>query len=265
MISIRPVWAMVLRHMRVWRHDPNYLLMLFSWPLLDIVVWGFVGSWIQQQSQSADLQNYKAVALLAVLLWQVVGRGCNTMILAFNEELWSNNIITLFSLPLRIFSWIAGVLLFTLITIVLISVASMAVIYALYDVALMQMIEVFCIFAPPLFIASIWVGFICLAIVVSAGKRSTELAFVILWALLPFSGAYYPISVLPGWAQSVCAVLPVSVIFEGMRAYLIYQQDPTSYLVKGYVLSTLYAIVAVALFIYCFNRSRERGLARLTD
>ncbi len=86
-----------------------------------------------------------------------------------------------------------------------------------------------------------------------------------LWALLPFSGAYYPISVLPAWAQSICGLLPVSVVFEGMRAYLMHQQDPTGYLVKGYVLSALYAVAAVALFVYCFNRSRERGLARLTD
>ena len=97
------------------------------------------------------------------------------------------------------------------------------------------------------------------------GKRGVELGFVAVWFLLPFSGAYYPIEVLPAWGQKVSAFLPMSYVFQSLRAYVMHQQDPTSNLIKGYALSILYATIAILLFVYCFNHAKQKGLARLTD
>ena len=96
-------------------------------------------------------------------------------------------------------------------------------------------------------------------------KARIELAFVVAWFLMPFSGAYYPIAVLPAWGQKISACIPMSYIFEGMRDYVMYQQDPTMYLLKGYALAIPYAIIAIIGFVYCFNRSKRKGLARLME
>jgi len=264
MFSCASVWAIVLRHMRMWKRDPNLLLSGFYWPLLDIVVWGFLGSWIAR-SLTAEFYNYEAVALLGILLWQVVGRGCNTMCLVLTEELWSNNIMNLFSLPVRTTEWMCSVILFNAIVLSLLTTVCMFVMFLLYDISVWYILSTFLIFLPPLFISSIWIGFTCLQIVVTLGKRSAELGFVFAWFLLPFSGAYYPIEVLPEWGQTISKFLPMSYVFQGMREYLMYDQNPTSYLIKGYALSILYATCAIILFMYCFNRSRRKGLARLAD
>jgi ABC-2 type transport system permease protein len=264
MISFAPMWAIVLRHVRMWRRDLNYVLGGFYWPLLDILVWGFLGAWIQQ-SQAEQLQNYEATALLGILLWQLVGRGCNIMLVALNEELWSNNIVNLFSLPIRTVEWMAGVILFYAIMMAMTTIFCLLVIWAVYSVPMGYVLSTFLYFAPPLFLSGIWIGFTCLQIVTILGKRGSELSFVVGWFFLPFVGAYYPIEVLPAWGQKVSAVLPMSYVFQGMRGYVMHQQDPTSYLIKGYVLSILYAAVAILLFVYCFNRSKQKGLARLAD
>src|SRR6266498_3746127 len=73
MISFTPIWAIVLRHIRLWKRDINFLLGGFYWPVLDIIIWGFLGAWIQQ-SQTAQFHNYEVAALLGILLWQVIGR-----------------------------------------------------------------------------------------------------------------------------------------------------------------------------------------------
>ncbi len=262
MMNFASIWAIVVRHARTWRRDPNFLLGGFYWPVLDILIWGFLGSWIQQ---TAHFQNYEIVALLGVLLWQIVGRGCNVMALVLCEELWSNNIVNLFSLPLRTIEWIWGAVLFYGIMISITSIVCMSFVALLYDVSMWYLLSTFLIFAPPLFISGIWLGFTCLQIIVTLGKRGTELGFVIAWFLMPFSGAYYPIEVLPRWGQAVSAWLPMSYVFQGMREYVMHQQNPTSYLLKGYALGIPYAIIAILLFVYCFNRSKERGLARLAD
>lgn len=264
MIAVTSIWAVTLRHIYLLRRDFNFLLMAFYWPTLDILIWGFLGSWIQK-FQMAQLPNYEAVALLGILLWQIVGRGCNIITIAFMEELWRENVVNLFSLPLRIAEWMCGALLFNILMMVLTTIFAFLAIAMLYNVSLWYLLSTFLIFAPPLFFSSIWIGFTCLQIVVTMGKRGAELGFVVAWLLLPFSGAYYPVEVLPGWAQTVSLCTPMSYVFQGMRGYVMYGQNPTSYLIKGYVLSILYAIFAIVMFVYCFNRSKRKGLARLAD
>jgi len=264
MISFAPMWAIVVRHVRVWRRDPNALLFGLYWPVLDILVWGFLGRWIQQ-AQTVQFHNYEAAALLGILLWQVIGRGCNIMLIAFSEELWANNVVNLFSLPLRTLEWMCGVVLYYAIMMIITTIICMLVMFLLYDVPVWYLVSTFILFLPPLFFSGIWLGFTGLQIIVMLGKRGVELGFVIAWFLLPFSGAYYPIEVLPGWGQMLSSFLPMSSVFQGMRGYVMHQQDPTPYLIKGYVLSILYALCAMVLFVYCFNRSKQKGLARLVD
>ena len=264
MISFSTVWAIVLRHLRRWTKDYNLMLAGFYWPLLDILIWGFLGTWIQQ-SNVAQFHNYGSVALLGILLWQIAGRGCNIIGFAFCEELWQNNVINLFSLPLRLSEYICGIILFYAFMIALTSMVCISAIALLYNVPLWHIITTYLLFAPPLFLCGIWLGFCCLSIVTTLGRGGVELGFVIGWFLAPLSGAYYPIEVLPRWAQSVSTVLPMSYVFKGMRGYLMHQQNPTTYLMQGYILSALYAMGGVLLFAYCFKQSKRHGLARLAD
>lgn len=264
MITFSPIWAITLRHLRLYKHDLNMLLMILYWPFLDVITWGFLGSWIQE-SGITEFQNYTTIALLGVLLWQIVGRGANVVALAFNEELQQNNVLNLFSLPLRLLDWSLGTIVYYAITMIATALCGFVSIYALYDVSIWTLAYNFLLFLPPLFFSAIWLGFTSLQIVVLLGKRGVELGFVVVWFLLPFSGAYYPIEVLPPWGQTISAFFPMSYIFSGMRAYVVHQQDPTSYLIKGYIMSIIYAIFAVGLFIYLFNWRRHKGIARLSD
>jgi ABC-2 type transport system permease protein len=265
MISFGPVWAIVLRHLYVYKRDVNLLLSIFYWPLLDILIWGFLGSWIQNQSQSIEFHNYEAVALMGILLWQIIGRGCNILGVTLMEELWSNNIVNLFSLPLKITQWIAGVLLYYLFVVLATSLVCMCAIFMLYTVSIFETLASFMLFVVPLIFSGIAIGFIGLSIVILLGKRGTELGFVIGWFLLPFSGAYYPVDVLPHWAQMVSKVLPMSYIFHGMREYLMYQNNPLPFVIKGSLIGFVYMLSAIGFFMYCFKQSKRNGLARLVD
>jgi ABC-2 type transport system permease protein len=264
MIAWSPMWAIVLRHLRVWRRDLNALLFHIYWPILDILTWGYLGMWIQR-SQAVQFHNYAMVALLGIILWQFVGRGANILMASFTEELWADNIVNLFSLPLRMLEWVGGVIIFYAIMMLFAISVSLTIISLFYDVSVSEILFNFLIFSPPLFLCGIWLGFTAMQIMSTLGKRGIEMGFVMVWFFLPFSGAYYPVDILPRWGQMVSSFLPMSYVFQGMRAYVMHQQDPTMYLVKGYALGALYAIIGVAGFIYCFNRSKIKGLARLTD
>lgn len=262
MNKLMPIFGIALRHLLVWKRDINLILAAVYWPLLDIILWGSLGMWIQQTQNSS---MHYLVFLLGLLLWQVIGRGCNIMMTAFTEEIWSNNVVNLFSLPLTIGQWIIGVILFFAVMMSISSLYCMAAMLFFYDVTFWELFSNFMLFAPPLFFSAIWIGFTALLVIVQFGKRGIELGYVIIWFLLPFSGAYYPTEILPAWGKMLAQMLPMHYVFKGMRTYLMEGQSPMPHLLQGYAMSIPYAIAAVALFVYCFNRSKEKGLARLTD
>ncbi len=264
MISLSSIWVVVLRHLHVWRRDPNLILAGLYWPVLDILIWGFLGSMMQQPGGVA-FEDYKATALLGILLWQVFARGSILTVTTIAEELCFYNVINLFSLPLLTVEWITGSLFFSFIITSFIAACCMLLIVMLYGIPLWHTLSTFIIFLPPLFFSSIWLAFTCLQIVISKGKQGVEFGFIGACFLATFSGAYYPPSVLPAWGQTLSTFLPMSYVFEGMRGYLMRGNDPTPFLIKGYIMSITYAAAAVGLFIYRFNRSRQKGLARLTD
>ncbi len=264
MISLSAVWAIALRHLRLYKRDPNFLLINMYWPLLDIITWGFLGLWIAQ-SGTQTFNNYEMVSLLGVLLWLIVGRGANTIAFGFTEEIWSNNILNLFSLPLRMAEWIGGIIVYFLTMMMLTISFSFLFIYSLYNVPMSGLLHNFLLFAGPLFFCAIWLGFIFLLIVTIMGKRGMELGFVSIWFLLPFSGAYYPIDILPAWGKAISSLIPMSYIFTAMRQFVGHQHNPLFNLMIGTIMSIVYAGGAIGLFIYAFNRSKQKGLVRLMD
>ncbi len=258
------MWTIVLRSLRIWKRDINLLLCGFYWPLLDIIIWGFVGSWIQSL-QAAEFSNYKATALMGVLLWQVVGRGANFIVFSISEDLWNNNLVNLFSLPLRLLEWICGVIAFFIIMNFITNAFCIVMASLFYDISFGYLFMTFLLFLLPLIFSTIWIGFMCLSIIALFGKRGIEMGFIIGWLLMPFSGAYYPVEILPQWAQAFSSCLPMSYVFQGMRAYMMHNQNPVKFLIQGTIMAIIYALISIIIFIYCFNYSKQKGLARLAD
>lgn len=252
----------MLRYFYIWRSDYNTMLASLYWPLLDIIIWGFVGSWIQQ---SNNFFNYQFVALLGVLLWQVVGRGSNILIALISEELWSNNIINLFALPLKLIEYICAITFYYIGMILFTTIFCMLFIPLLYNISFISLIYHFVIFLFPCLLCGIFFGFMGAAIIITLGKRGAELAWIFSWFLLPFSGAYYPVSVLPAWGQKLSLFFPMSYIFEAMRNYIIYQKNPFFDIFYASIFGLIYAFFAIFLFVYCFNRSKKNGLLKLTE
>jgi ABC-2 type transport system permease protein len=264
MISFQSIWAITLRHSRLLMRDTNLKLAHFYWPLLDVLIWGFLGSWIQKM-QGNPSHNYEVIALLGILLWQTTARSSIVTMHAFLEELWAQNLINLFSLPLSLTEWILGVMLYNGIMSIITVLYCVALIFFLYKLSIWYLLSTFLIFAPPLFISGLCIGFICLGCISYLGKRASELGFVFAWFFAPFSTAFYPLEVLPPWAQVISHCLPMSHIFTGMRKYLLDHESPVPYLIKGSVMSCVYAAVALAVFIFLFQKSKQKGLARLSD
>jgi len=72
--SLRRVWGLVYRHLALYRRSPPRVIELMYWPILQMVVWGFITAYL------AGVQNNVAsvgagILLGGVLLWEAALRS----------------------------------------------------------------------------------------------------------------------------------------------------------------------------------------------
>ena len=89
------------------------------------------------------------------------------------------------------------------------------------------------------------------------------LAWMVAFIFAPFSAVFYPLHVLPQWAQGIAWCLPTTYVFEGMRSILSSGYFPVHYFWISLLLDAVYLAIALAVFRFAFEKTRAKGLARL--
>ena len=233
---------------------------LFYWPLVDILLWGLTSSWIQRQQAVPGLP---LILMTGLIFWQVTWRGAIDIPVSLIQEFWNRNLVNLFSTPLKVSEWSLGVLLLCLFKLcVTVAFGSVAV-YILYALNVFTVGWAFLPFAVSLIVFGWSIGFLAASAIVYWGQQLEALAWVVAGVFAPFSAVFYPVDVLPLWAQKVSWCLPTTYIFEGMREILATGVFPARYFFISLGLNILYLSVTYALFQFMFEKSRAKGLARL--
>lgn len=252
------VGAVCLRHLYVMRSSPIRLLEMAYWPTVQMVMWGFISQFFT--TQSSWLVQAAGALLAAVLLWDVLFRANLGLSLSFMEEMWARNLGHLFVSPLRPYEFIVALITMSAIrtTIGLLPAALLAIPLFHYNIFAMGLPLVG--FFLLLLITGWSVGLGVSALVLRFGLGAESLAWVLIFALAPLSGIYYPISTLPGWLQTVAWWLPSSHVFEGMRVVLTTGTFDWSLWWTALGLDLGYLSLMAGLFLYTFRVARRRGL-----
>lgn len=251
--------AMFMRHFTQVHNDLSRVLNALFFPLIDIVIWGFLGTWMGS-SCNPQLQT---ILLSSIILWQIGNRLGLEMGLTLLEELWSPNIGNLFSTSLTIGEWLIGCTLFACSLITFTVLYCITLTHFIYHIPFLFLLKIFVIFAPALYCAGIWVGLMILTIVLYLGRSAGSVTFAFGLIFAPFCAVFYPRSILPLWAQHIGGVLPATHVFEGLRNYIMHNANPTADLLISFGLSAVYGTITFVAFLYMFNRSKKIGLATL--
>lgn len=233
---------------------------LLYWPLIDILLWGLTSLWIQSYEMNTKLP---LILMTGLIFWQINWRGSMDISIPLLQEFWHRNLMNLFSTPLRIAEWILGIMALCLCKLAItLSFGALAV-YILYSLNIFTVGWAFLPFAVLLLMFGWTVGFLAASAIIYWGHLVEALAFMIGFVFAPFSAVFYPVSILPSWAQKIAWCLPTTYVFEGMRKILATGEFPFSYFWKSACLAVLYLFSAICLFYFAFEKSREKGLARL--
>lgn len=252
--------ALIIRYLMLTFRDFHRFIDLIYWPILDIIIWGFTAHWIQCSQEQVQVSS---ILLTALVFWQVLFRAQMEVSFNFLDELWSHNLVNLFSTPVTFFEWVSAAMIVGLIKSAFTFLLGSVTIWILYKLLIFKSGLILIPFLLLIVMSGWTIGFLTTATVTYWGQKVQTLVWVIAWAFAPFSGVFYPISVLPYWGQCIAAVIPMSYFFEAVRGTLMTGIVPIKTLALCCLLNGVYMVIALALFKYSFEKSKIYGLARL--
>ncbi len=242
----RPIAAIVLRQIYLLRGSPVRVAPMVSWVAIDIVLWGFITRYLNSVSGSG--RDFVPTLLGAVLLWDFCTRIMQGVSTAFLEDVWSRNFLNLFSSPLSISEYIAGLLIMLLLA---------TGVFHLQFFALGLPLVAFLLV---LFVFGITLGIFGSAIVLRHGPASEWLLWPLPALLSPFAAVFYPLATLPPWMQALARALPPAYVFEGMRALLEGRPFPGASLLQGTAVAALELLLAALFYGHVYRHAVRTGL-----
>lgn len=256
------IWAIVLRHLFLFTKSLDRLTDMAYWPVMDIALWGFTTKWVGQQGGSG-IQNVALVVLTALVFWQVVWRANYEISVNLLEEMWNSNLVNMFSTPLKPLEWVFAVMILGALKMMITLTVGISAVWILYTLNIFTVGWAFLPFVLVLMFSGWFMGFLGSSIIMLGGTKVQTIAWTMGFLFAPFSAVYYPLYILPSWAQNIGHALPMTYVFEGMRKVLLEGVFSWELLLKGVILSVIYLVFAISLFLFCYEKSREKGFSRL--
>ncbi|MBN1493396.1 MAG: ABC transporter permease [Candidatus Omnitrophica bacterium] len=257
-MNIRRIWAIVLRQLYLIRSSLSRVLPLFVWVAVDVVLWGFLTRYLNEVAPARF--NFVPALLGAVVLWDFFIRIMHGVTMCFFEDVWSRNFLNIFSTPLTIGEYIAGLVCSSMIT----STVSVAVMFLLavlvFGLSFFMYGSAIIPFVMVLFIFGIALGITASALVLRLGPAAEWFVWPIPAILSPFVGVFYPITVLPGWMQMISRALPPAYVFDSLRAIVFGNAADWTALAVGLGLAFIYLFLACFFFISMYKHSVRTGL-----
>ena len=255
--SANRIYALVLRHINLWRSSVVRLVDSIYWPAVQMVTWGFLTEFLA--NQTSYVAQAFGVLLSGLLLWEVVVRGNLSLSMAFLEEMWSRNLGHLFVSPIRSWEMATGIIIVALLRTLLgmIPVSLMAWVFFGYNVYSLGLPLLAFFFILQMFSWSI--GLAMSGMIMRVGQSAETFAWAAIFILMPISGVYYPIDVLPHWLQIAAKAVPASYIFEGMREIMLGRVVQWNLLVWAFLLSVVYLVVGFQVFLWFYRSARRAG------
>ena len=255
--SAARIWGMVLRYWYVIRSSWPRTAELVYWPLVQMLTWGFLQTYLAQVTSFAG----RAAGLFigGVLLWDILVRSQLGFAVAFLEEFWSRNLGHLMMSPLRPAELVAALVLVSLIklAVAMVPVALMA--YLFFSFNVLSLGVGFAAFFANLAITSWCLGLVSAGVVLRWGLGAESFAWLVAFVLLPLSCVYYPVTTLPAWLQPVALALPPTYVFEGLRAIVLQGTFEAGFMAKAFMLNLVYFALGAAAFAFFLRRARVHG------
>ncbi len=257
--SLRTVAALVLRYVFLYTRHPVRFVELLFWPVVDLLVWGFLTVYLQQHG-AAGLPGAASFLIGAMILWDVLFRSQQGVAISFLEDVWTRNLLNVFVAPVRTAEYVGATcavgILRVGVTLVVLGVLAALV----YGFRLDALGWALLPFLGNLVLFGWFLGMISTALILRWGQAAESLAWAVPFFIQPLAAVFYPVSVLPSWLQGPAMCLPCTPVFEGMRAVLAGATLPWDLAGRALLLNLVWGVGAALFYAANLRFVREKGL-----
>ncbi|OGG13635.1 hypothetical protein A2773_06190 [Candidatus Gottesmanbacteria bacterium RIFCSPHIGHO2_01_FULL_39_10] len=248
--------GVIVRHLYVWPKNLGRFTDSFFWPVINLFVWGYVGLYFNGQIGGV---NYVSAFLTGYLLWMFLQRSQEEISIGLLEDLWNRNFINIFATPITIWEYLIGLMITGIFKLTLAFGLLSVVAFIFFKFNIYTLGIYLLPFILSLLLTGWWLGLIINGTIIRLGYDAEALGWTVVFILMPFSGVYYPLSILPSWMQSISSILPSSYVFEGMRNLVLNGFFDLKAFAISMILNAVY--IALALFFYkkMFDVAKEKG------
>jgi ABC-2 type transport system permease protein len=255
--SLHRIGAVLLRHWYLQRRSWPRLLELVYWPSLNIIIWGFLQTYLMQHTGAAA--QVAGTFLGAVLIWETALRGQIGVSVSFFEEVYSRNLGHLLVTPLSILEFATALAAMSFIRTAIAMTVPMALALWYFGFSAHGQWLGFGVYLLNLLIFGWSVGFFVSGLVMRYGLGAESFAWGSMFLFVPLCGVYYPVTILPGWAQAIAAIVPPSYVFEGLRHLIADGTFDVGLAARAFIINMMWLAIGAAAFIWLHARARDEG------
>jgi ABC-2 type transport system permease protein len=250
--------AVMLRHTYEARRNMDRVIDMVYWPVLDIIVWGFFTIYL---GRGNHLQPGMISFMLgAIILWGLFFGFQRDMAVGFLDELWSRNLVNLFSTPLSVAEYMTGLIAVNVAKAMVGMSCAALIAWLFYAFDIFPRLPAFLPFMLNLVLFALALGVIITGLIFRYTTKIQGLAWSFAGLLMPLSCVLYPLKSLPKYLRPIAWMLPTTHSFEGMRQVLAGGGFSSRDFEWGLALNVGYFVFAIVFFRWIFESARSRGL-----
>ncbi len=226
---------------------------VFFWPLISVLSVGLMTKFVPMDS---NLQAFIITGAIAASVMQIAQLDVGYTVL---YELWSKSLKHTVLTPVGVSEGVIGTWLIGIVraSVVFIFLAISAGLCFGFKTPGMLYIAGF---LSGLFVSSLLFGMLVNVLILSFGSKVEITAWMFVHLFMILCGIYYPIDVLPAWAQMIAYAVPVTHFLEYFRQAYGFAPHTAYPWATGAALSLVYWFVCLHLLSGAYTRARKKGI-----
>jgi ABC-2 type transport system permease protein len=249
--------VVIRRHAYVLWRAPHRWFDIGFWPLMDIILWGSLGTYVARNSTGAHSGTPYLIA--GIMMFHILFQSQIAVGTGFLEETWSRNLLNVLTTPVTEFEYLTGTATFGLakVSFALLTLSVTAFGFFRFDLRSIgwSIIPI----ALILTIVGWSAGIANIGIVLRFGQGAEILIWGSNFILMALSGVFNPVDALPGALQPIARLLPSTHAFNALRAVLNGDPLPMGEIAAGVVGSIVMLIGGFAFTARMLHVFRRRG------
>lgn len=258
-MNLRIIWALVLRYIFLYSRNPVRMVEMVFWPVVDLLVWGNLTLFLQRNT-TQEFGNFIIFLLGAMILWDILFRAQQGVAISFLEDVWTRNLLNIFVAPIRTTEYLSATFTIGVLRILITGIVLGGIAWFGYAFNIFTLEWWLVPFFLNLMLFGWSLGMISTALILRWGQAAESLAWAVPFFIQPAVAVFYPVDVMPAWAQPIAWAFPATYIFEGMREVMNTGDMNLTLLAQAFGLNIVYLAGAGGLFMWVLNVTRKRGL-----